>query len=260
MKLIFAAALTAFPSLLPAQDFSHDISLSGIGAPAAANPFGLAFEPSTNRLYVAVAGTFSDSNNYVAVFDAATDTLLRTLQVGLYPEDIAFTYDANGNLAWGAVTNSSSGSVTVWDASDDVVAEISLPDPLGLGTCFPFGITAGGPGFLVSTIDGTGDIHAIDIASMSYHPTAGIAAPFAAAGRLKVSHGSVWVPTTRYTPSWEGSEGGLATIPIGATTPATDIACVVKDGQWIYFTRNNFCNFLDLTFSSKMKCGFICIC
>ena len=105
MKPLLWAALAAllFPSVLPAQDFSHDLSLSGIGSPAAANPFGLAYEPTTDRLYVAVAGTFGDNNNQVAVFDAGTDTLLRTLQVGLYPEDIAFSYNAAGTLAWGAV-------------------------------------------------------------------------------------------------------------------------------------------------------------
>ena len=236
MNPLLWAALAAllFPSVLPAQDFSHDLSLSGIGSPAAANPFGLAYEPTTERLYVAVAGTFGDPNNRVAVFDAGTDTLLCTLQVGLYPEDIAFSYDAAGNLAWGAVTNSSSGSVSVWDAADSVTAEIGLPDPFGFGTCFPFGIAAGGPGFLVSTVDGTGDIHAVNLASMTHDPAAGASVPWASAGRLKMASGSLWVPTTRYTASWEGSEGGLAVIPAGSSAPSTDIACVVQDGLWIY--------------------------
>ena len=108
MKLVHIAALfaaTSCASLLSAQSFSHDISLSGMCNGNPSKTFGLTTDPSFNRLYVAVSGDFMGNNNIVAEIDTTTDTVVRTIQVGNYPEDIALIFDpVTGTATSGAVT------------------------------------------------------------------------------------------------------------------------------------------------------------
>jgi DNA-binding beta-propeller fold protein YncE len=210
-----ACTLVAFVAVLcttsvAAQSFKQEIDLVGLGDPLnSAKPFGISYEPVSDRIYVAIAGDFAGANHVVAVIDPITDMILSTINVGLYPEDIAFHYDSNGALIYGAVTNSTSGSVTIWDASHTVVANVPLPDPFGFGTCYPFGILAHDGDFLISTADGSGDVHAIDIATLSYDPLAGFNTLFRSNGRMIAVGDEIWVPTSEYTPNFDGSMGGL---------------------------------------------------
>lgn len=205
-------ALAAFLCATPvaAQSFQQEISLTGLGDPLnSAKPFGISYEPVSDRIYVAIAGDFAGSNNAVAIIDPATDTVVGSIPTGYYPEDIAFHYDQSGALAYGAVTNSTSGSVTIWDHTNTVVATVPLPDPFAFGTCYPFGILAHDGDFLISTADGSGDVHAIDIATLSYDPTAGFNTLFRSNGRLIAVGSEIWVPTSEFTPNWDGAKGGL---------------------------------------------------
>jgi|FLOH01.1.fsa_nt_gi YVTN family beta-propeller protein len=202
------AGLCATP--LTAQSFKQEISLVGLGDPLlSAKPFGISYEPVTDRIYVAIAGDFAGPNHAVAVIDPATDLVVQTIPVGLYPEDIAFYYAPNGALVYGAVTNSTSGSVTIWDSAHVVVATVKLPDPFVLGTCYPFGILVHDGKFLISTADGSGDVHAIDIATLSYDSAAGFNTLFRSNGRMVAVGSEIWVPTSEFTPNWDGSKGGL---------------------------------------------------
>jgi YVTN family beta-propeller protein len=203
-----AASLCATP--VAAQSFQQEISLTGLGNPLnSAKPFGISYEPVSDRIYVAIAGDFAGANNAVAIIDPATDTVVGTIPVGLYPEDIAFHYDQNGAFVYGAVTNSTSGSVTIWDNTNTVVATVPLPDPFAFGTCYPFGILAHDGDFLISTADGSGDVHAIDLATLSYAPADGFNTLFRSNGRMVAAGSEIWVPTSEFTPNWDGSKGGL---------------------------------------------------
>jgi len=207
--LVALVAGLCAPSLA-AQSFKQEISLVGLGNPLLyAKPFGISYEPVSHRIYVAIAGDFAGPNHAVAVIDPTTDTVVQTIPVGLYPEDIAFFYAPNGTLAYGAVTNSTSGSVTIWDSAHVVVATVQLPDPFAFGTCYPFGILAHDGKFLISTADGSGDVHAIDIATLSYDATASFNTLFRSNGRMVAVGSEIWIPTAEFTPNWDGSKGGL---------------------------------------------------
>lgn len=206
------ASFTLAAAPLAAQQFSQDISLSGLGNGNPAKPFGIAYEPGLDRIFVAVAGSFGAANNVVAVIDPNTDTVVATIPVGLYPEEIAFGYDSNGALLYGAVTNSTSGSVTIFEPDLSVRGEVTLPDPFGLGTCYPFGIAWDGgiQRFYVSTLDGSGDIHSVNPATVTTSPIAPFNAAFSSGSRLLVHAGRVWNGATRYNATFTNADSFVA--------------------------------------------------
>ena len=194
------AALFLLCPLAASQQFSHDIPLAGLGNGNPAKPFGIAYEPANDRIYVAIAGSFGSENNLVAVIDPSSDAIVATITTGLYPEEIAFAYDANGDLAYGAVSNSSSGSLTIFDGANSVLGEVALPDPFGLGTCYPYGLAwdAASARFFVTTVDGTGDVHAVDPATLSVDAGASLSAAFSGGARALIHNGALWTAATRY--------------------------------------------------------------
>ncbi|MDP7063169.1 MAG: hypothetical protein QF489_09605 [Planctomycetota bacterium] len=229
--------LAAFACATPiaAQTFKQEIGLVGLGDPLnSAKPFGINYEPASDRIYVAIAGDFAGANNVVAIIDPGTETIVGSIDVGFYPEDIAFHYDSLGALQYGAVTNSTSGSVTIWDSNHTVVATIQLPDPFGFGTCYPFGILAHDGDFLISTADGSGDVHAIDIATLSYEPQAGFNTLFRSNARMIAVGDEIWVPTSEFTPSFDGSLGGLYRHNRSSTKP---------DDSWYVEKMENYAGY-----------------
>lgn len=220
---------------LQAQSFRQAIDLSGYGDPySSARPFGISYEPSQDLLYVALCGDFATANNTVLVIDPATDTVVDSIPVGLFPEDIAFHYDAYGSLLYGACTNSTSGSVTIWDHTRTPIATVALPDPFGLGTCYPYGILEHQDYFLVSTADGSGEVHAIDLATLSYDPYRSFNTLFRSNGRMAAAGDEIWVPTAKYTPAWDGSEGGMFRHDTGGARP---------DDNWYAHRMDNFAGY-----------------
>jgi YVTN family beta-propeller protein len=235
-----AVALLLLGSVANGQQFSHDISLSGLGNGNAAKPFGIRYEPSLDRLFVPVAGTFSTNNNVVAVIDPNTDQVVQTIPCGLFPEEVAFAYNANGNLTYGGITNSSDGSVTLFDANLQVVATVVLPDPFLFGTCYPYGIVAAADGskFWVSTIDGSGEIYAIDLQTLSLDASAGFSVPFASGSQMVLHDGLLYAGTSRFNATWTDAEAGIAVID-----PATGViqeTLLVPEGNGEYPGTQDF--------------------
>lgn len=210
------AALFLLCPLAASQQFSHDIPLAGLGNGNPAKPFGIAYEPANDRIYVAIAGSFGSENNLVAVIDPSSDAIVATITTGLYPEEIAFAYDANGDLAYGAVSNSSSGSLTIFDGANSVLGEVALPDPFGLGTCYPYGLAwdAASARFFVTTVDGTGDVHAVDPATLSVDAGASLSAAFSGGARALIHNGALWTAATRYNASFSNADASLARIDL----------------------------------------------
>jgi len=203
--LLFGLAVPA-----ASQTFQQAIDLSGLGNPlASAKPFGIRYEPVQDRLYVAIAGDFISNNHALAVIDPLTDLVLQTIDVGLFPEDIAFAYDSLGGFRYGAVSNSTDGSVSLWDANLQVVATIALPDPLGIGSSFPFGLTVLGDLLYVTTVDGSGEVYAIDLNTLSLAPAAGFQTDFRSGARAAAVGDAVWIPTTLYDLNFSGADAGL---------------------------------------------------
>jgi YVTN family beta-propeller protein len=210
------AALFLLCPVSASQQFSHDISLAGLGNGNSAKPFGIAYEPASDRIYVAIAGNFGNENNLVAIIDPSSDTVVATIATGLYPEEIAFAYDLNGNLAYGAVSNSSSGSLTLFDGANSVLGEVTLPDPFGLGTCYPFGLAwdAASARFFVTTLDGSGDVHAVDPASLSVDAGASLSAAYSGGARAIIHNGALWTSATRYNAGYTNANASLARIDL----------------------------------------------
>jgi YVTN family beta-propeller protein len=189
-----------------AQTFKYEIDLSGLGDPSATSkPFGASYNEANGLLYVAVAGSFAANNNVVAVIDPATDLVVATIPVGLFPEDIAF----DSTTGDGAVTNSTSGSVTFFDSSNSVLATLQLPDPFGIGSCYPFGITYHDGHYFVGTVDGSGEVYAIDSTTRTLEPSYGFATSYKSIGRMTVKSSNLLVTTTEYNPTWSGATGGV---------------------------------------------------
>lgn len=239
MHAIRIAALAGLLAGAPlaAQTFKTDISLSGLGNGSPARPFGITAEPASARLFVAVAGDlYGGANNVVAIVDPVTESVVGTIQVGLFPEDIAFAYDAGGAVRYGAVTNSSDGTVTIWDGSDRVAATVPLPDPLGFGTCYPFGITASEDGslFYVSTVDGSGAVYALNLATLAYDPARSFNIGPVTGGRLRHMDNMACVPWSRFDASFTGAEGGVTGWSTGPLPFYWERVLVNRFGQYIY--------------------------
>lgn len=221
-----------------AQNFKQDISLAGLGNGNAARPFGITAEPDTQRLFVAIAGDFFNNNNVVAILDPVTDSVTGTIPVGLFPEDIAFVYDSSGKALYGAVTNSSDGTVTLWDAqTDQVLSTVLLPDPFQFGTCFPFGITVADTGshLYVGTVDGSGDIHAIlltNAPNFSYDSAASFNVGLRSIGRLRHLNSFAFAPTSTFDAFFTGAEGGITGWSTGVIPSSWQLSLVDKSGQF----------------------------
>lgn len=200
----------------PSQQFSHDIPLSGLGNGNPARPFGIAYEPTTDRIFVPLAGAFGSPNAAVAVIDPTTDAVVATIATELYPEEVAFAYDAQGALQYGAVSNSTSGSLTIFDASYSVLAHVALPDPFGLSTCYPFGVAwdESSERFFVSTLDGSGDLHAVDPATLTVDVAAARSASFSSGARVLVHQGAAWTSATRYNAGFSNSDASVVRFPL----------------------------------------------
>jgi DNA-binding beta-propeller fold protein YncE len=211
-----------------AQNFKQEISLSGFGDPnATAKPFGIAFNPSNNLLYVSIAGSFGANNNVVAVINPTNDAVVSTIFVGLFPEDIAFNPMTGG----GAVTNSTSGTVTFFNIYNTVSSTLQLPDPFGIGSCYPFSITYANGYYFVGTVDGSGEVYAIDATTNLLTPSMGFSTNYKSIGRMaSMNPADLLVTTTEYNFSWSGSTGGLLSHSINGNN---------ADRQVNYFSQDN---------------------
>lgn len=209
----FAAALLSLP--LAAQTYQGSVSLTGSGNPiTTAKPFGIVADEATQSVWVALCGDLAPwggnpadyNNNAVVRIDTATDTVAAVIPVGLYPEDLVVVRDAAGAALLVAVTNSTSGTVSFVDMSDTVVATVSLPDPFGMGTCYPFGITwcMSSNRVLVTTQDGSGEVYSIDPSTFTLD-AAGTFNTAAAGGRPTVHGTEMIIPRTTYNATWTGA-------------------------------------------------------
>ncbi len=222
-----------------AQQFRAEIPLSGLGDPlATGKSFGLAYEPRGSLLYAAVCGDLpfvGTPNQAIAVLDPASESVVAVIPCGLYPEEIAFAYDPGGGaLRLGACTNSQSGSVTLWDAALQVVATVPLPDPLGYGTCFPFGIVANDTHFLVTTQDGSGAVYAISRATLALDPAA---TRQTGAGRLGarclLAGNALWIADSLGLPGFSGAEGGFLSLDLASGSVASWL--VARDDRFTLY-------------------------
>jgi YVTN family beta-propeller protein len=102
------------------------------------NPFGATISPDGKTVWVANCGPPDDhigtSGHTVTVLDAKTYQIRSLINVGVFPEDIAFT--RRGRQAF--VTNSTDATVSVIQTSTRKVTQTI--DLAGIGMAFPFGI------------------------------------------------------------------------------------------------------------------------
>lgn len=192
-----------------------------------AGPWSGAISPDGNFFYTSLAGYaggFGVENCLLAKVDAQTFQVVNTISVGLFPEEIVFTKLAGGGMQYGFVSNSSSGTVSVFDAADQVVAMIALPDTQGFGTCYPFGlaVSANGQRVYVGTLDGSGDIYVIDTQALTTVPAETLNIP-GGHGRLAFYGSTLIVPVTVYDPSFLFSTGKVAFVNPSTPSSATTV-------------------------------------
>lgn len=246
--LLLAAALAP-------QQLRAEIPLSGLGDPlSTGKSFGLAHEPTQDLLYVAVCGDLpfvGTPNRAIAVVDPHAEAVIGEIPVGAFPEEIAFAYDPlTAALRYGACTNNEEGSVTIWNAARQVVATVLLPDPLLFGSCFPSGIAATDDHFFVTTLDGSGALHAIALATLALDPAASRnLGAGVLGGRLRIENGVAWIPHARSLSGFAGSEGGLTRFDLASSAATSwfvarddsftryptgqDLAWIPGGGAWL---------------------------
>lgn len=233
----FAAVILISVSV-SAQNFKQEISLSGLGdQSAAARPFGIAYNPATQLVYVSIAGSFGANNNAVAVIDPSSDTVVATMLVGLYPEDIAF----DPTTGSGAVTNSTSGSISFFNMSHMVTSTLQLPDPFGIGSCYPFGITHANGYYYVGTVDGSGEVYAIDAATNTLAPSMGFSTNYRSLGRMtSTANGSLLATTTTYNATWSGATGGVFAYDLASASTGRQTNFLSQDNLGTYPSASDF--------------------
>lgn len=243
-----ASGALCVPAIPVAPTYSGSVDLAShvaCNATTSAGPWSARLTPDGQELFVTLAGpagSFGMENCLVARVDAGTSAVSGSFSVGLFPEEIAWTR-AGAEILAGYVTDSSSGTVTVFDAQGQTITTIALPDPLGFGSCFPFGIVTAPDQqrLYVGTLDGSGSIYALDPASNSVVDT--LAVP-GGHGRLGFYGRNLVVPVTEYDPSFTSSVAkvvfvdpldpdGAVTIPIpsASTFPSAQDVAIRCDGR-----------------------------
>ncbi|HKB17317.1 MAG TPA: hypothetical protein VKF62_14710 [Planctomycetota bacterium] len=211
-SLLTAAGLllAAAPARAQAPTIAGAVRLTGLGIPTnRADPFGLAVSPD-GFLWVAVAGNSclnppTCNNNVVAKIDPAAMSVVGTVAVGFFPEEIAFVVDPSqpGVPRWGWVTVNGDGTVVRFGANPSlpdyltVTAVLPFPPP---GQYGPFGIAAHPtyPFVFVGDFNCGGIIRAIESITPTYVPAADISVP-GCHGRLAFAGNLLIVPTTDYS-------------------------------------------------------------
>ena len=230
------------PTYAGAVDLASHVACN---ANSSSGPWSGKLSPDGQELFVTLAGpagSFGIENCLVARVDAGTNTVSNSFSVGLFPEEIAWT-TAGAQILAGFVSDSSSGSVTVFDAQGQSIETIALPDPLGFGSCFPFGIATSPDQsrIYVGTLDGSGNVYVIDTASLSVVDALVIPGGH---GRLGSYGKNLVVPVTEYDPFFTSSvarvvfvdpfdPGGAVavTIPASSTFPSAQDVAVRCDGR-----------------------------
>jgi YVTN family beta-propeller protein len=96
---------------------------AGIAAVTATIPLGpvngIAITPDGNRAYVAKRSRGFPSDNIVFVIDTASNTVLQTVPVGAFPEDVAVTPDG----AFVYVTNFGDATLSVIETTHNIVVK-----------------------------------------------------------------------------------------------------------------------------------------
>lgn len=127
------AAGTAVPSAATGSPFQVIDTVN-----VAVNPFGDTTSPDGRTVWVANSGPVAHpegtEGHTVTVLDTRTDAIRSVIDVGVFPEDIAFTH--GGRQAF--VTNSTSDTVSVIDTATRRVTQTI--DLAGIPMTFPFGI------------------------------------------------------------------------------------------------------------------------
>jgi YVTN family beta-propeller protein len=101
------------------------------------SPFGVTTSPDGRTVWVANSGSFANNGHTVTVLNARTFAVKAVINVGNFPEDIAFTSD--GSQAF--VTNSSDATVSVIDTATRTVTQTISLAPIPM--TFPFGVVVG---------------------------------------------------------------------------------------------------------------------
>ncbi|HEX6470756.1 MAG TPA: hypothetical protein VF069_16770 [Streptosporangiaceae bacterium] len=118
------------------------------------NPFGATISPDGRTVWVANCGPSDDhigtTGHTVTVLDTKTYQIRSVINVGVFPEDIAFT--RHGHQAF--VTNSTDATVSVIRTATRTVTQTI--DLAGTGMTFPFGVVGSKDGRKVFVTTGGG--------------------------------------------------------------------------------------------------------
>jgi DNA-binding beta-propeller fold protein YncE len=201
--------------VLPAYAGSADLAVQGglvdCNAPAP-GPWSGAWSPDGASLYVTLfGGGFGAENCRVARLDATTLEPVTTIPVGLGPEEIVFTTSSPTAIRHGFVSNSTSSTVTVFDAAGQVVATVPIPFAQGgFPTAFPTGLAVSPDQtrVYVGTLDGSGNVYAIDALAHVLVPSETIAlGPGHGFGRMAFAGDRLVLTATLFHAGLQGSTG-----------------------------------------------------
>jgi DNA-binding beta-propeller fold protein YncE len=176
-------------------------------------PYGAALAPDGASLYVALFGSgFGAEGCRLARFDTGTLQLTGSVATGLGPVEIAFATPAGSTLGFSA--NSSGSSVTVFDASDAVLATIPIPPQPASpwGTAFPSGLAVSPDQsrVYVTTNDSSGLVFAIDTTTLMLVPGETLSlGRNRAFSRPLFAGDQLVLPTTRFHTGFSGSTAEL---------------------------------------------------
>jgi len=199
-------------------------------AVAAAVVFALAVAVGAPSAQTVAARAYvtNDNSDTVSVIDTATNTVVATVDVGIFPIDVAVSPD--GTRAY--VVNSSGSTVSVIDtATNTVVATLAVEHPTGVAVT-PDGTRA----YVTGGTDGTYRVSVIDTATNTVVATVGVgAAPKAVAitsdgGRAYVTNSASNTVSVINT----ATNTVVATVGVGSVP---DAVAVTPDGRRVYVTN-----------------------
>lgn len=206
------------PQALTLPTWSSALSISQPPCGAAVWPFSARHSPRGDRLYVPLfGGYFGSGGCRVLRLDPATLNVVGQIPTDEGPQEVAFVTHPDGSLKLGFVSNSAASTVTVFDASDAVVATVPIPFAAGgfFPTAFPFGLAVSPDQstLYVGTQDGSGSVFALDTTTLALDPARSISLGVDhAPARLAFAGSRLVLPTTYYHPGYTGATAKLVVV------------------------------------------------